>query len=216
MKDFGLSRNVPVVPAQTALLVIDAQNYIMEDGGEYAGIDPAEKEAKYGFFFKEMRARAIPNMQRLIAASRAAGIEVIYTVMAALTRDGRDLSLDYKITGFFCHHQSWDAQVIEALAPRGDEIVLAKGSSSVFISTHIHYLLRNMGKSQLIITGALTDQCVDSAVRDACDLGYLVSLPVDAVATQTQARHDSALFNNKGYCRQLTTQALLDEIAKAG
>lgn len=216
MKDFGLSRNVPVVPEQTALLVVDVQNYTMEDGGEYAGMDPAEKEAKYGFFFREMRGRAIPNMQKLVEACRGKGIEVMYTVMAALTRDGRDLSLDYKITGFFCHKDSWDAQVMDEVAPAGDEIVVPKGSSSVFISTHIDYLLRNMGKKQVIIVGALTDQCVDSAVRDACDMGYLVTLPVDAVATQSQARHDSALANNKGYCRQVTTGALLAEIAAAG
>ncbi|MBU6425500.1 MAG: cysteine hydrolase [Rhodospirillales bacterium] len=213
MKDFGLSRNVPVVPERTALLVIDVQNYTMENGGEYAGMDPAEKEAKYGFFFKEMRGRAIPNMQKLLTACRQKGIEVVYTVMAAQTADGRDLSLDYKITGFFCHKDSWDAQVMDEVAPAGDEMVLPKGSSSVFISTNIHYLLRNMGKTQLILVGALTDQCVDSAVRDACDLGYLVTLPVDACATQSQVRHDSALFNNKGYCRQVTTEALLAEIS---
>ncbi len=216
MKDFGLSRNVPVVPGQTALVVIDVQNYTMETGGASEGMDPAAKEAKYGFFFKEMRERALPNMQRLLAACRGKGIEVIYTVMAALTEDGRDLSLDYKITGFFCHKDSWDAQVMDEVAPVGDEIVLPKGSSSVFISTHIDYLLRNMGKRQLIIVGALTDQCVDSAVRDACDMGYLVTLPTDACATQSQVRHDSALSNNKGYCRQVTTEALLAEIAAGG
>jgi ureidoacrylate peracid hydrolase len=70
MRDFGLSRDVPVVPERTALLVIDVQNYTMEDGGEYAGMDPAEKEAKYGVFFKEMRGRAIPNMQKLLTAYR--------------------------------------------------------------------------------------------------------------------------------------------------
>ncbi|WP_427978182.1 isochorismatase family cysteine hydrolase [Acidocella sp.] len=216
MKDFGLSRNVPVVPERTALLVIDVQNYTMEMGGEYAGMDAEEKEAKYGFFFREMRGRALPNMKALLEACRGKGIEVVYTVMAALTRDGRDLSLDYKITGFFCHKDDWDARVMDEVAPQGDEIVLPKGSSSVFISTHLDYLLRNMGKSQLIIVGALTDQCVDSAVRDACDMGYLVTLPVDAVATQSQMRHESALANNKGYCRQVTTASLLAEIAAAG
>ncbi|HTQ70343.1 MAG TPA: isochorismatase family cysteine hydrolase [Acidocella sp.] len=216
MKDFGLSREVPVVPGQTALLVIDVQNYTMEEGGAYAGLDPAVKEAKYGFFFKEMRQRALPNMQKLLAACRGKGIEVVYTVMAALTRDGRDLSLDYKITGFFCHKDDWDAQVMDEMAPVSDEIVLPKGSSSVFISTHIDYLLRNMGKRQLIMVGALTDQCVDSAVRDACDMGYLVTLVTDACATQSQARHVSALANNKGYCRQVTTEALLAELAAAG
>ena len=32
---------------------------------------------------------------------REAGVEVMYTVMQSLTQDGRDRSLDYKISGFF-------------------------------------------------------------------------------------------------------------------
>jgi ureidoacrylate peracid hydrolase len=213
MKDFGLHRNLPVVAGQTALLVIDVQNYTMEAGAEYTGMDTDEKERKYGFFFREMRGRAIPNIQKLQAAARKAKIEVIYTVIASHTRDGRDLSLDYKISGMFCSKDSWDAQVMEEIAPIGDEIVLPKTSSSVFISTNIHYILGNLGIRQLIIVGALTDQCVDSAVRDACDLGYLVTVATDACATQSQARHQNALANNAGYCRQISTQALLAEIA---
>jgi ureidoacrylate peracid hydrolase len=84
----------------------------------------------------------------------------------------------------------------------------------VFISTNIDYVLRNLGTRYLIIAGCLTDQCIDSAVRDACDLGYLVTVPTDAVVTQSQERHDWALRNNRGYCRQRTTSQLLDEIAR--
>ena len=40
-------------------------------------------------------------MQRLQAACRQAGIEVMDTVIEALTHDGRDQSLDYKISGLF-------------------------------------------------------------------------------------------------------------------
>jgi len=215
VKDFGLSRNVPVVPAQTAFLIIDVQNYNMEGGGEYAGLGEEEVERRFGFFFREMRGRVIPNLQALLAACRAKGIEVMYTVIASLTEDGRDLSLDYKISGLFCPKSSRDALVIDEIAPVGDEIVLTKTSSSVFISTNIHYVLGNLGVKQVIMAGALTDQCVDSAVRDACDLGYLVTLVTDACATQSLVRHETALANNAGYCRQITAQALLAEIEAA-
>jgi ureidoacrylate peracid hydrolase len=107
---------------------------------------------------------------------------------------------------------SWDAKVIDAIAPLADEIVFPKSSSSVFISTNIDYVLRNLGVRSLIIAGALTDQCVDSAVRDACDLGYLVTTVTDACATLSQERHDWSLRNNRGYSRQITTSALVAEI----
>ncbi len=42
---------------------------------------------------------------------RTAGVEVMYTVIQSLTNDGRDRSLDYKISGFHVPPGSCDAQV---------------------------------------------------------------------------------------------------------
>jgi len=209
-----LSRDVPIEPAHAALLVIDIQNYTARpDGGEYATMDAAAREARYDRFFGLLRETVVPNIRRLQDACRAAKIEVMFTVIESLTRDGRDSSLDYKISRLFVPRGSWDAQVLDEIAPAEDEIVLPKTSSSVFISTNIDYVLRNLGVRYVIVTGGLTDQCVDSAVRDACDLGYLVTCVTDACATLTQDRHDWALRNNAGYCRQRTTAQMLAEIA---
>ena len=209
------SRDIPIDPAHAALLFVDVQNYNMgPDGGEYAALDPAARDARFGWFFQTACDSAVPNMRRLQDACRVGGIEVMYTVIESLTRDGRDRSLDYKITGFNVPRGSWDGRVIDALAPGGDEIVLPKTSSSVFISTNIDYVLRNLGVRSLIVAGVLTDQCVDSTVRDACDLGYLVTVPTDACATLAADRHEWSLRNNRGYCRQVTTAALVAEIEK--
>jgi ureidoacrylate peracid hydrolase len=208
------TRDIPLVPSQSALLFIDVQNFCAHrDGGEFRDLGPADFAAKYGSFFAQLENATLPNMQRLQGAFRRAGIEVLYTVIENLTADGRDRSLDYKITGFNVPKGSWDGQVLDAIAPEGDEIVLPKSSSNVFISTNIDYLLRNLGVRQLAIAGLITDQCVESAVRDACDLGYLVTLVTDACATYSQVRHDHALEEIRGYCRQVTTAALIDEIS---
>jgi ureidoacrylate peracid hydrolase len=208
-----LSREVPLVPPHSALLFIDVQNFnARRDGGEYAGLDADDMASRFGAFFEELERVVLPNMQRLQAACRGAGIEVMYTVIESLTRDGRDRSLDYKITGFHVPRGSWDAKVLDEIKPGPDEIVLPKTSSSVFISTNVDYVLRNLEVRQLAIAGLLTDQCVESAVRDACDLGYLVTLVTDACATLTRERHDNTLRAIKGYCRQRTTADLLAEL----
>lgn len=210
-----LSREVEIEPAHTALLFVDVQNFNCTwEGGEYAALSAAEKEARYAYFFRVFKDTALPNMVRLQNACRRAGIEVTYTVVESMTADGRDRSLDYKITGFHVPKGSPDAKMVDELTPTADEMVFPKTSSSVFISTNIDYVLRNLGTRYLLIAGCLTDQCVDSAVRDACDLGYLVTVPTDAVVTQSQERHDWSLRNNRGYCRQRTTSELLDEIAR--
>ena len=212
----NLSREIPIVPHKSALLFIDVQNYnARSDGGEYGdeGLTPAEAETKYDYFFKRLEEVALPNMRRLQKACRQKGIEVLYTVIESLTADGRDRSLDYKITGFNVPKDSADARVLDVIKPIDDEIVFPKTSSSVFISTNIHYILGNLGVDFLIISGLLTDQCISSAVRDACDLGYLVTLVTDACATHTRLRHLTSLDHIKGYCRQRTTDEFIAELA---
>ncbi len=200
------SRDRPVEPARTALLVIDVQN---------ATYGEAEAKVK-PFFHAQASNAAIPNIARLQVACRRAGIEVMFTVIENLTLDGRDRGLDYKISGFNVPKGSWGAKVIEAVAPAGDEIVLPKTSSGLFNSTNFDYLLRNMGIDSVLVTGFLTDQCVDITVRDGADRGFYMTCIADACATESQARHDSALAAFKGYCRTLTTAealALIDAAA---
>jgi len=209
-----LTREVPLVTGQSALLFVDVQNFSAHrKGAEFKDLAQDEFEQKYGWYFEQLEGRVVPNMQRLQAACRKAGVEVMYTTIESLTLDGRDRSLDYKITGFNVPKGSWDGKVIDELAPGEDEIVLPKSSSSVFVSTHIDYILRNLGVKQLVISGLVTDQCVEGAIRDACDLGYLVTEVTDACLTYTQARHDNSLSAIKGYCRQVTTDALVAELA---
>ena len=165
------------------------------------------------YFDAQVREVVVPNLRRLIAAFRDSGAEVMYTVIENLTKDGRDRSLDYKICDYFVAKGSWDAKVFDALAPGDDEIVLPKTSSGVFNSTNIEYLLRNIGIDTLVVTGFLTDQCVDMAVRDAADRGFYPVCVADACATHSQARHDNALGAFGGYCRTMTTAELLSDIA---
>lgn len=210
------TRDVPIVPDRAALLFIDVQNFSChQNGAEWDSMTVAELAEKRDPFLAQMREFVLPRMQALQAAARKAGVEVMYTTIESLTLDGRDRSLDYKITGFNVPKGSWDGKVVDEIAPGPDEIVLPKSSSSVFVSTHIDYLLRNLGVQQLILSGVLTDQCVESAIRDACDLGYLVTQVTDACATFTETRQTASLAAIRGYCRQRTTDEMLAELARA-
>ena len=63
-----------------------------------------------------------------------------------------------------------------------------------------------------MIMGIVTDQCVETAVRDGCDKGFLITLIDDACATHTEERHNNSLSAIKGYCRIRNTEDLLKEI----
>jgi nicotinamidase-related amidase len=201
-KGLSLIRDQPVEPRATALIVIDVQNQTMEE----------QKQVRNSYFLNQLTAVVLPNLQRLIGAARETGAEVIYTVIENLTRDGRDRSLDYKLSNICVAKGSWGAKVVDAVKPGDDDIVLSKTSSSLFNSTNFDYLLRNLGVEHLIVTGLLTDQCVDHTVRDAADRGYRVVCPSDACASHSQRRHESALSLFAGYCRILTTNDLINEL----
>jgi len=143
-------RERAVEPDRTALLLIDLQK------GEY-NERKIKAEPEHAYFFERLKRLVLPNGQRLLAACRGAGIEVIYTIVECYTLDGRDRSLDYKISGIFFPKGAWEAEVLDELKPLPNEIVIPKMSSSVFVSTNLSYVLRNLGVEYVIVTGLLTD-----------------------------------------------------------
>lgn len=197
-------RDQPIEARRAALVVIDVQNWVFKD----------QERVANAYFQQQLRDLVLPNLRRLIGGARESGGEVIYTVIENLTRDGRDRSLDYKISGIFVGKGSWEAEVVDAIAPADDDIVLAKTSSSLFNSTNFDYLLRNLGIEHLIVAGLLTDQCVDHTIRDGADLGYRAICVSDACATLTAERHEAALSLFAGYCRILSTDAAIGELLR--
>lgn len=198
-QDVFASRTQPLVANKTALLIIDTQNWVMDE----------ENRQPRPQFYADARGFVIPNIARLADSARAHGVEVIYTVMENYTEDGRDRSLDYKLSNFFIPKGSHDAKVIDELQPGRDEMIIPKTSSSLFNSTNFEYLVRNIGIDTIMVTGFLTDQCVDHTIRDGADRGFHMICVSDGVATDTHERHFAALNSFKGYCRTNTTDELI-------
>ena len=186
-------------PGAMALLLVDLQQ------GTCGDAQPQVRPA----FDAQFRAHTLPAAQRALAVARRSGIEVIHTVMANLTADGRDRSLDYKRCGMGFPPGSRATQVIPELAPGPNELVLPKSSSSPFSSTTLDYLLRNIGIRTLVVIGLLTDQCIDHTVKDAADRGYRVVCLTDACQAETAERHAAALACFQGYATLVSVDAFL-------
>jgi nicotinamidase-related amidase len=73
----------------------------------------------------------LPNIRQLESACRCGGIEIVYSVIENMTRDGRDRSLDCKISGIDVPYGSWAARVLDEIAPLDDEMIFRKTSSNV-------------------------------------------------------------------------------------
>jgi nicotinamidase-related amidase len=206
-------RDAPFEPGRTALLLVDMQRIWLEPG-----LDPGHADwTSDHYFYRETAERVIPNQRRLLKSARAAGVEVLHTIIQSLTEDGRDRSLDHKLTPIHIPPSRKEGLPPPDLAPVGDEILLPKTSSGVFNSTNIDYLLKNLGIRYLVVAGILTDQCVDMTVRDGADRGYLVTCVSDACASPTPERHATALKAFGGYCwvtDTATVAARFDALAR--
>ncbi|WP_038052311.1 cysteine hydrolase family protein [Thioalkalivibrio sp. ALJ1] len=200
-----------------ALLCIDLQ-YLDAARGHGVFADSAESgvplEAQE-YYFNRLEQTVLPNVRRLQDAFREKGLEVIHTRIRSLTHDGRDRSPGHKRLNLHAAPGSKDAEFVEQVAPVGDEIVLDKTASGVFNSTNLHYILRNLNISALFIVGVYSNECVSTAVRDACDLGFYVSLMDDATATVTPEMQKATITTIKDrYARVMSTDEAIREIKK--
>jgi nicotinamidase-related amidase len=199
----------------TALLVIDIQYLDAAPGhGVFADLvtSTVPLEAQQ-YYFHRLKTTVLPNVRRLQDSFRGHGLEVIHTRIQSHTKDGRDRSPGHKRLGLHAAPGSKEAEFLPEVAPVGDEIIINKTASGVFNATNLEYILRNLGVTGLYITGVYTNECVSTAVRDACDLGFYVTLVDDACATVTEELQNATIRTIKDrYARVLTTDEAVKEI----
>lgn len=200
---------------RTALLCIDMQyldaapGYGVFANVEASGVPPEAQE----YYFDRLKYTVLPNVRRLQDAFRSHELEVIHTRIQSLTMDGRDRSPGHKRLGLHAAPGSREADFLEDVAPRENEIVINKTASGVFNSTNIAYILRNMEITGLFVTGVYSNECVSTAIRDACDLGFYVTLISDGCATVTPELQRATITTMKDrYARVLKTEEAIREI----
>ena len=190
-------------PSKTALLVIDIQNTYLE-----VPEDDAEAE-RWRPFFERMNGMVIPNTAGLIEWARDKGIEVVFARIACQTLDGRDRSLSQKMPGFnylLLPKDREDSQIVDALSPKGDEIVVTKTTDSALTGTNLRLMLHNIGITDVIVAGIFTDQCVSSTVRSLSDESFGVVVVHDACAAATDDLHRRELeIINMIYCHVVSS-----------
>ncbi|WP_374332508.1 cysteine hydrolase family protein, partial [Aestuariivirga sp.] len=163
-------------PRETALLVIDVQNVYLERP-DPATLPPDERH-RYDLwtpFHERMRKSVIPNTAKMLDFARRRGIECLFARIACHTRDGRDRSLSQKLPGWnnlLLPKNEQPSQLVPALQPLDDEIVVTKTTDSALTGTNLRLILHNLGIRNVICCGIFTDQCVSSTVRSLADESY--------------------------------------------
>lgn len=202
---------------QTALLCIDLQYLDAARGhGVFADVQRSGvPEGAQAYYFERLENLVLPNVRRLQNAFRARGLEVIHTRIQSLTEDGRDRGPAHKRLGLHAAPGSKEAEFLEVVAPRADEIIINKTASGVFNSTNLAYVLRNLNITGLFVTGVYSNECVSTAIRDACDLGFYVTLIADGCATVTPELQSATIMTMKDrYARVMTADEAIAELTE--
>ena len=193
---FGRLSAPELTKETTALLCVDIQ-YV--DAHPDFGLGAKAKELELAhfldYYWDRLDTVVIPNVRRLQDVARSKGVEIAHIRVASSTADGRDSTLRYKSFGLRTPRDTKEAQFLEEVAPQGDELVISKVTSSAFNSTNIDRMLRNIGIRNVIVTGVVTNGCVESTTRSAAELDYGTIVVEDATAAMAPQLHEHSLLS---------------------
>ncbi|WP_147822025.1 cysteine hydrolase family protein [Salidesulfovibrio onnuriiensis] len=141
--------------SKTALLIIDLQNDYFP-GGKMELVGAAE---------------AGENARRLLERFRSEGMPVIH-IQHESVHEGASFFLP----------GSEGMEIHDCVRPVEGEKVILKHFANSFLQTGLESFLREQGVWALVVAGMMVQNCVDSTVRAAKELGFAVTLVHDACA----------------------------------
>jgi ureidoacrylate peracid hydrolase len=201
----------PLIPSRTALVILDMQ-HLMAHPDYGVGRLASEKglESLRDYYFGEVEA-IIPRIELIKSACRKAGIDVLYSHIAAKTTDCRDLLPVLRHYDLLAPKDSKEAHILDTLSPDPGDLVIPRVSLSLFTAPTADQALRNMGIDTLLLTGVMTNVSLETAARDATELDYKVCVVEDACAALTPADHRQGL---EIFEWVWTTLATAEEVAR--
>lgn len=125
----------------------------------------------------------IDRSARLARAFREQGLPVVLVNVSGLAPGRTDAG-----TPKFSFQADWTELVPELEQQPGDHIV-TKQRPGAFLGTTLDDYLRQRGVTQAVLTGVATSSGVESTARSAYDLGYNVTLVVDAMTDRDGDAH---------------------------
>jgi len=200
---------IAIDPARTAVIVVDMENDFAAKGGMFdrAGADISGAQ------------KVIAPTAKVLAASRQAGLKIIYLKMG-YRADLSDLGAPDSVNrtrhlkfgvgqkirapdgreSRVLIRETWDTDIVPELKPQANEIVVYKTRFSGFYETDLDATLKKLGIKYLIVTGVTTSICVESTVRDAMFRDYLCVLLRDCMSEPVgqdlpRTNHEASLLN---------------------
>jgi len=177
-----------ISPSKLALVAIEYQNEFTTEGGKLHGAVKGVMEST------GMLEKSVMVCEKV----RAAGGTVIHSPIMfkpdASDNPNKGLGI---LAG--CAKDSlftegtWNSEFCTAMQPAaGDKILIGKKGLDAFPNTNLDKLLKEAGAETVVLMGFLTNCCVESTMRTACEKGFNVITITDCCATTSAEGHAGA------------------------
>lgn len=176
-----------------ALLIVDMQNDFVREGAPMDVPDARQTIARH---------------QQLITLFRKAQRPIVYTRF--LAGPNRTLMWEWSPQleaptlacqrGHHRHYADIDrtldcVDIIDEIYPEPGDYIIDKYGYGAFHSTNLEDTLRSLGVESLILTGTVTQICVEETGREAFHHGYKTTMVSDAVSSYMPDLHAAVLKN---------------------
>ena len=176
-------------PATTAIVLVEYQNDFTTEGGVLHGAVKTVMDST----------DMLAHTTELVAAARAAGATIIHSPIQfaagyyEITKHPYGILKGVVDSSAFVKG-TWGAEIVGDLTPADGDIVLeGKRGLDAFASTNLDFILRSKGIETVVLSGFLTNCCVESTMRSAYERGYEVITLTDCVAGTGEAEHANAI-----------------------
>ncbi len=146
--------STPASLADSTLIMIDCQNTYVRGVMALDGV-----------------AAALDESAELLERARSAGIPIIHFKHDAGEGSPYDVRAEI-------------GQIVDQVAPHGDETVIVKQFPNSFVQTDLDDRLKAASARNLVLAGFMTHMCVNSTARGAFNLGYAPTVVASATATR--------------------------------
>ena len=199
-------------PGRCAVLTQEIQRGVVGDLSSFPQLaDEAE------------RVGVVQNTARLLAAARARGVRVVHCT-AEFRADRAGSTVNCSLIAAMVRNPEHllegtaAVEIVHELGPEPDDLVCSRlHGVSPFTGTALDTWLRSLGVGAVVATGVSVNLGVLGLAIEACNLGYQVVVPRDAVAGLPDEYADAVLDNTFPLIATLTTSdALLAAWGAAG
>ena len=206
--------NFAIEPSRAALIIVDMQNDFVREGAP-AYVPDAKK--------------TIPNHQTLINTCREKGIPVIYTkfyappVRTTWTEFAKALADPPKnllLRGLKRYYPDVKKEldvneVVDELSPKAGDYIVEKHWYDGFFDTPLDSYLKARGVKYVIITGTVTEICVEATTKGAYHRQFYPVVVSDAVSSiDPEAAKVVLKLLDRRWARVATTSEVMGELKK--